>query len=318
MKEILLLSGKLNTRQEPLRLGKITGDGLVISTLVNAINVDFDNNGFTQLREGRSQVIAGAGYHSFWSDPRKSGLAFIVQGAVLSRVNADYSTTQIATLSSDNRGFYLPVNDELLFMNGTNIGWLDGSSFDEFDPQLSEFEQKMPAGQYATMHRGCLVVACKDILYVSKPHKPEIIDERYCMFPMAGYIRMLGGVNTGIWTGTEKGIGFITGDHVDNYKYDSVTNHACPDGAFLLTTEENDQKVDNLVAWISEEGFCQGRENGTYRSHSHPNMALPTGSSGVLYERFNNGIRQYVAVVHQPESQRTHTGADIAVNTVTV
>jgi hypothetical protein len=315
--EFLLISGKLNNRQKQMRLGKLSPDEMVLSTLVVAENVDFDNNGETSQRLGR--VVAYAGVpHSFWTHPHNDSIGYFVEAGVLMKLNADFSATAVVTLPSNSQMRFVTVNQEIVCSNGEVIGWLNDTTFTPFAKELTQFEKRTPAGQYLSFFRGVLYVASGDVFYASKPWNIEVMDERYCHFPMAGRIRMLSAVEDGIWISTDRELGFISGKGTDKFEFNHRTHSVCPDGAFIEEVEETEDSVAQFVTWVSEEGFCQGTDGGEYRNLSGNDVALPNGETGHLFRVFNNGIRQYVAVIHGPEYTRTYTLPDLETNELTI
>lgn len=320
MDEFLLISGKLNNRQKQNRLGKLGPDTTTLTTLVEAENVDFDNNGETTQRLGREVAFAeaGSGIHSMWVHPRDNQIGYFIEDAVLWKLEVGYSNTMVTTLNSNNPAVYECVNDEVVITNGTDIGWLNGPTFTPFSPGLNNFETPTVPGQYLAFFRGVLYVASGSILYASKPYHVEVMDERYCQFPMNGHIRMLGAVEDGIWIGTEKTIGFMPGKGVDEFEFNHVSDNACPDGCFLVTTEETDDGNQTYVTWVSKEGFCQGTDGGDYANLSGNDIALPEGTTGHLFRFFNDGIRQFIAVIHGPEYDRTYSVPDLNTNERTI
>jgi hypothetical protein len=129
---------------------------------------------------------------------------------------------------------------------------------------------------------------------------------------------MLGAVEDGIWIGTAKQIGFIKGKQIDDYDYEPISDKPCPDGCFIRTQETEEEEIKDVVAWTSQEGFCEGRDSGAYSNKSHGECTLPDGEFGTMIERYLNGIRQYVAVIHKPDSPRKHTDATLTINEVTI
>lgn len=315
--DFLLIAGKLNNRQKHMRLGKLSPDQEVLSTLVVAENIDFDNNGEISQRLGRELAYSGTP-HSFWTHPKDDSIGYFVEAGVLKKMNSDFTATEVFTLGSNNRLSYKVVNAEIVVSNGIDIGWLNDTTFSPFAPSLGEFEKATPAGQYLSFFRGVLYVASGSVLYASKPWNIEKMDERFCQFPMAGWIRMLAAAEDGIWISTNKSLGFISGKGVDNFEYNHATNSVCPDGAFLVETEESDGAIANFVTWASEEGFCQGTDSGTYKNLSGNEVSLPNGDTGHVFRVFNNGIRQYIAVIHGPNYTRTYLLPTLTINEVTI
>lgn len=235
----------------------------------------------------------------------------------LKKLNADFSSTLVTELNSNAPMAYEMVNQEIVISNGTDIGWLKETTYDAFAPSCEEFEVPMSAGQYLSFHKGCLYVANGSVLEVSKPHDVERRDERYSLFPMAARIGMLAAVDDGLWI-SHKEVGFISGKGVDGLEYVHVTDATPPDGCFAVVVEDSEDDVKSFVLWASEEGFCKGGSGESYTNQSFGDVGLPEGEYGSLYHRFKNGIRQYIAVIHKPDSERTYTNPDLDITESTI
>jgi len=319
MTDVLLVAGKLNNRQKATRLGKIPpSDNPILTTLTLAENIDIDNNGEVSIRDGRELVLAGSP-HSFWVHPQDDQIGYFVENSVLKKLNTDLTATTVTTLNSNSRLDYELVNSEIVVSNGVDLGWLKETTYDPFSPPvLEQFEVATPAGQYIALHKGCLYVLKGSILYVTKPHKIEVMDSRYCTFPMAGYGRMLGAVEDGVWIATEKEVGFIHGKSVDGLEYEHITDSVPADGCFEMITEEGEEEVESFILWASPEGFCKGTSGAKYTNKSFKDCTLPGGEYGSFFTRFNNGIRQYIAVIHKPDMERNYTAPDLNTNEVVI
>lgn len=319
MAEIRLVPAKLNNKQDPLRLGGFEdARNPVVSTMVLAQNVDVDSNAIATRRIGRTLRYTGV-THSFWTYPKDNGVAYFVEASTLKKLNADYTTVTIAALNSNRPLHYEEINGEIAVSNGVDIGWLSGTVYTPFSQTLTQFETAMPAGQYLAydMGDGSLLSASEYTIYRSKPYNAEVKDDRFSMFPMDGYVRMLACVEDGWWVATEKHVSFVRRDGMDGFTFVHISDNPPPDGAFEAGWEEFEGVKRRYVAWISVDGFCVGLAGGKYENMS-PDTALPTGSTGKLFRRTLNGIEQFVAIVHNPEGAESYTAPSLNVNTISV
>jgi len=314
---IMLEPGKLNNKVDPIKLGVIDFRDPAITALTSAVNIDLDNNSTVSRRTGRTQRYAGS-THSFWVHPKNNQLAYFVEDGVLKKLATDYTAATVATLSTDLPLRYEVVNDQVVASNAVDIGWLGEDEFDGFAASLGQFEVAMPAGQYLGFYKGTLYVANGTIVTASKPHNIERRDERYSMFPMNGYIRMLAAVEDGLWVATDQRVAFVQGGGPDEFTYTDVTDNIPPDGGFSVGWEEEGEGVRRVVRWVSKEGFCTGRAGGAYESLSFGDVALPPGASGHCFRRDNNGIKQYVAVIREPGEDDSFVPPVLAINAIVV
>jgi hypothetical protein len=311
-----LIPGLLNNRQDPLRLG-VTGKEAVVSTLVTANNVDFDAAGTCSLRKGRTLKSAASAPHSLWVHPSNSALAFFVEGGWLKKLNTDYSSTAIGTLSANANASFLAVNGEVIVSNGTDIGWVS-SAFEAFSPLLGIFEAVMPAGQYLGFSKGCLLVASGDTVYVSKPWNVERRDTRLSEFPVGGYLRMLGVVDDGWYGATDKGVFFVSGTSVDDFALRYISKYAPADGCFLADFEQVGTAQMPVVFWASHEGFCVGRAGGNYQNFWQSQVVLPDGGKGKYFKVMDNGTERHIAVICNPVTIGAYEAPTLTVETITI
>ena len=319
MADIILTPGTVNNRQDPIKLGVIEDfRNPSISKLTLAQNVDLDNNGMATRRIGRTLRLAGSP-HSFWVSPLDRYLAYFVEDSVLKKLNIDYTAAAVTTLNSNRPLSCEVLNGEIVVSNGSDIGWLSGTSYTAFAPVLTQFELAMPAGQYLAFDHGDATLLCASgsVIYRSKPHYADVRESRLSEFPMDGYVRMLGTVEDGWWVATEKHVSFVQRDGDEGFTFVHISNNVPPDGCFTAGWEETEGGQRRYVCWATVDGFCVGRAGGRYENIS-PDVALPTGDSGRLFSRTHNGIRQYIAVINGPEGAENFTAPTLTVHSITV
>jgi hypothetical protein len=119
--------------------------------LTEAVNVDIDDSGRVSRRAGTTLQVAGAA-HSLWSDGED---CLYVAGSALKRLNADFSSTTLATgLLLDMPNNYVAVNGNIYWSNGQQSGALAngrsrswGMTLPE-PPGLLAIAGLLPAGAY--------------------------------------------------------------------------------------------------------------------------------------------------------------------------
>lgn len=86
-----------------------------------AINVDINRSGQLRRRAGFTLKTAGT-THSLWSDTLGT-MCYFVRAGQLCRLNADFSSTALASLKSPGSPVsYEKINDEVYFSNGVDTG----------------------------------------------------------------------------------------------------------------------------------------------------------------------------------------------------
>jgi hypothetical protein len=180
----------------------------------------------------------------------------------------------------------------------------------------------MPAGEYIAYldNEGVLLVASGSVVYRSKPWNPQVRDARFSEFPMNGKVRMLATVEDGWFVATEKNVSFAQMDAADGYSFRHITDSVPPDGAFYKEfhfDEDKPKESQMRVIWASPNGFIEGTSGGGYENHSYPNVALPEGNKGKVFNRNANGTNQYLAVIFNPEDDDNYVAPSLLKNRIT-
>lgn len=130
----------------------VTAERFSIGDLDVASNIDLDKTGRMARRAGYTRVGTGA-THSLWANPQGTE-CYCMQGAVLNRVNADYSLTPLATLHASTHVSFWQVNERTFFSNGVDTGVVEQGAVRTWGvapptlPQVSTTVGAMPAGLY--------------------------------------------------------------------------------------------------------------------------------------------------------------------------
>ena len=90
---------------------------LAETDLATGNNINLNDSGSASRRAGQTLKVAGAS-HSLWCD----AICLCVQAGVLKQINADYSTTTLATGLNADYVNYERVNDRIYWSNGTQSG----------------------------------------------------------------------------------------------------------------------------------------------------------------------------------------------------
>ena len=107
----------INNRLPPERIQSQPSINNPTVDLATATNIDVDDSGRAARRAGQTLKVSGAS-HSLWFD----ALCLCVQSGVLKQINADYSTTTLATGLNADYVNYERVNDRIYWSNGTQSG----------------------------------------------------------------------------------------------------------------------------------------------------------------------------------------------------
>jgi hypothetical protein len=310
MKNVSLALNKgIDNIHDNIQLGDLPEGQIPRLEIVSAAdNIDIDAAGLGRLRGGRVVRLAQTSPHSFWVHPQDKSVAYFVCGSALKKLNVDYSATTVTTLSTNDACRFDVINGEVLVTNGTNIGWLNGTTYAPFSQTLGTFELAMPAGEHVAFlaAEGTLFTANGNMLYRSKPYNCMVRDSRYSEFPMDGSVRMLGAVEDGIWLATDKHVGFIQFDGDNEYRFIFKDSSVPANGCYGTTFVKGTEKPERLVYWAAN-GFFEGKAGGQLVNRSEPLVRLPAGISGSCFRREHRGWYQYVAVIRQKTAGNIYT-----------
>jgi hypothetical protein len=308
--KVVLVAGGLSNRFNPMRLGIVDGNRMEIDKLTRAENVDIADNKAVRMRQGRTKVYNGTP-HSFWADPRAALEVYFVEASTLKQLAVDYTAADVATMTNNNPMVFEPVNDDTVISNGADIGWLKAGVYAAFNPTLGDFEAKTPAGQFLAFFNGKLYVAAGKVLIESKPYNIEVYDTRFGLFPMPAAIRMIGAVEDGLWLSTTQGVAFLRGGGGDEFVYVPRVKPAYY-GAFYAGNDFKDRKV---CAWVSEDGIMLGLAGGQIERVTPDDVAFPSATQGKLFKTMRDGIKQWIAVIHNPGDSNAYEPPAVTVNT---
>lgn len=304
MPKVLFTIGQLDNLHDPVAMGSVGQDGTV-PALTEVVNADCGDERMATRRDGRTLKLAATKPHSAMVNPFR-GDGYFVEGGLIKLLNANLTTTPVAALANNLPCGYEIINGELIISNGTDIGWLAGADYQPFaarfkdDDPNAEHYRVMFAGRFLAFWQGMLWVANGNLLGFSLPGNATTRDNRFCRIPMDGTLRMLAGVEDGLWVATEKHVSFITGRGPDDLQFRHVSDKVPPYGGFYWGYEEREGGSSRVVAWVSEDGFCEGRAGGAYRNLSQGKVSLPSGSEGLVAHREHKGMSQYLAVIREP------------------
>lgn len=164
-------------------------------------------------------------------------------------------------------------------------------------PLRTQFMQGAPAGQIVAWHDGRTYVVDGNIIYPSQPYSLELFDVRdFMQYP--DRVTLFAPVDDGIWIGTEKEIGFISGSGPDSFAYKKKAGY----GAIFGTQAYNFQQTKNgevrYVLWTADNGICAGYPGGAFSNltESHYRYSQPNEGCALL-RKPTAGPTQYLTVL---------------------
>ncbi len=295
-RRVKLVFHGIDNKHDPETLGVIDRENPVLKWLTEAIDVDIDDAGGIDQREGYALAISGT-QHSGWS--RGSSAAYFVEGAVLKQLDPALSVVALLSLSTNDRMRFVDAGVAVVFTNGTDIGTIINGSASLLGAQTTEFKATMPAGQCIAFLNGCLYVAAGDKIYRSDAYDLEAMDERWSLTPLPGYISMLAAVDDGLWVS----YGDETRFFKDGIIPESLVMEGPPGSAVygtdVLTSGaffEGLQASGDAVVWRASQGICIGGKGGVWENLSEDTYSPKLGVSGAAIVRHSKGQVHYIGL----------------------
>lgn len=166
----------------------------------------------------------------------------------------------------------------------------------------TQFKYSPPAFDVIAMGRNNRVMYAKDnLIFVSDPYAPEHVDEELTTaFP--DRVCMIGGIEGGVFVGTDKKTYFLKGDSMEKAELDIVA----PYGAVLGTLTHIDGALlgdgsvsDILPVWMSHNGLCVGMPGGKVTNLTQVDVVIPKGLKGTTMFRQEGGQNHIISVIQK-------------------
>ena len=291
---------KLQTLDKFMGINNVDPDTRLVPVVVNreyvypllqAANVIIDNSYGIASRPGFDDVLTGTDVHSLWSD---GTTALFVDAASLKKLNTDYTTVTLRSVTAGARMSYAPWNTRVYYTNGYEIGYVLGSTSNLLvDPAL-EFKMPLPAGKFIEYYRGCLYVANDNVLYRSDP-LCDYFDVRKGYHQFSGNITMLRAVDTGLYVADEK-VWWLKGDTGDEFDRTEAYSSKPIPYTDIRTNGQNvgDGAKGNVALWTGKSGICIGDNSGQVVNLTEARYTFAECSEGAVFVRESGNVRHYV------------------------
>jgi hypothetical protein len=208
---------------------------------------------------------SGSGLASVITVPAGSGLIFSLP------VSHDPDVVSKALyLSTPNSNvMYLA----LLLPNATTVSQYTNDTLELDLPLVTQFLSTPPAGQLISYYRGHILVAKDDYIYISDPFGYELFDLRKNI-ATNGRVTMLatiedverimmgGGLQSGVFVGTDVSCGVLAGTELEKMQYVLKTDYGVIEGALAYVDGslfgDDSTGARPLPIWLSTDGICVG------------------------------------------------------------
>ena len=170
-------------------------------------------------------------------------------------------------------------------------------------PLTTQFMVPAPAGQLVSYYRGHMFVAVGSVLYMSEPFAYEMFDLRnYIEFDapitMIAPIEDRAGAVAGVFIGTEKSTGVLTGSGPADFQYVAKVDYGVVLGALDYVDGtllgEGATNAKQLPMWLSAQGICVGMPMMEVENQTRGRYDLTANGTGAA--TFMPPANKFVAV----------------------
>lgn len=282
----------INNRQA----GNLLPDG----TVQDALNVDFDKQGFAHRRTGYTKRSDGVAMHSAWSG---SNVSFIVNQGNLCSVDSALALTVLRAgiagkVSYAEVGNTVYASDGFVFLaikNGVSSpGGEDASTYE--DGTLLP----LPPGIIVREYRGRLYTVSENIVYYSEPLFYEVYRAATNWIPMPDDITVFEPVKNGIWVVSDK-TRFLSGTSPEQFSVVEASDSTAAVGTSCsLVHGYGPDKVSGVI-WHSDRGAVLGTDDGQLIYLQADNVTPHVASEGFGFVREMDGQRHFITSLKAPE-----------------
>lgn len=299
--------------------------------LKSCMDFALQKDGSHKVRNGSTKIINLTDGHSFWSDSTGT-VAFCVDGTSLKRINANRTTTTLATVKkgarmryiehktldnagTQNRGIYMGNGHVMYkYINGTLSTWGDIDPY-AYDLYGDEFDFGRPAGVYKTpplsnifvSHYASIFVAYGRFLFGSEPRSPESF-RMIAFVPASETITAVSADVGHIYIHTHNMTKVLTGRGMHDF-YETEY----PIGA--VKQQPNYSLGYPLL--MGKQGWIRDIE-GVPQRIDFENFELDLRSASEAFLGYNQATREVLCTVNVPEYTATMTGGSTSSGTMTV
>lgn len=274
---------------------------LDVQELVEAPNVDIDNEGRAKRRDGYTRKFVPTDKtHSMWSNDR---VCFVIDGTTLKRIHEDYSATVIRNNVSNLPMEFVDVNEKVYYSNASVNGWVDTLGVDNrYDTPTVNYKAKPQPAQHIEYYNGRIYHAKDHTIWFTDPYNFGAIDMRTNAIKMKDEVTMMQAVDNGIFVSIgdindRSSIIFLSGDAPENFTSIEVASYGAIEGTAVKPRPAfvGDGANGKTVLWTSRKGVCLGGNGGSFKNLTATRYEVPVNRYGAGQFRIIDGLPQYIA-----------------------
>lgn len=151
----------------------------------------------------------------------------------------------------------------------------------------TQYLTRMMPGEFVTYWMGRLIVARDRTLCWSEPMNYGLTSLRHNTMQMEHRIKMIAGMEGGLFVGTSDGVSFFNGTKPKDWNR-TITSATAPCKRTLTIMKGDDLDSDygqagkQVAVWLSESGFVLGTEQGAIITPQANRLRIPLALSGSL------------------------------------
>lgn len=165
----------------------------------------------------------------------------------------------------------------------------------------TQFRVPPPKGRFVLEWRGHLLVANENTVWYSFPYEPEHFDLGGRFWQFQRDIRMIVGVDAGVFISTDTETVFLAGASPETVKPRPAQPFSAIEGTAVLCRASmfsDEASADaQAVVWVSQRGVCVGMPDGSITNLTEQQYTFPAAPRGAGVVREKDGIVQYLGVL---------------------
>lgn len=279
MNDIRVFAGSigLDTVADPVR---VRGEKDIVG-LQAAVNVSIDATFRVNRRKGLSLIQSGV-FHSLYKD-------FVVKGTSLYRINSDLSTTGIRSGLTDAWMSYEQIGERTYYTNSHELGYVHGNVSYTWSkgtyqgPDTNRVFSGPITGSHLAFAMARMFISEGNVVWWSEPYDVNLYNKAESFFQFPSKIRMLKGVDEGLFISTETDTWFCRGVN----PLEMTATKVAPFPAFEWTDAADrlpgieigleDPRL--CVFWASPEGAMAGTPTGAVVNLNKRKIIYPESCS---------------------------------------
>ena len=165
--------------------------------------------------------------------------------------------------------------------------------YDSGKPLDTQFLSKPPAGRIIRRFNGRFYIADGAVVWFTEAYAPDLVHRGRGFFQFAAPVTVMEPGESGMWFVSDK-TEFYAGAGPEDFEVKQKLGYGAVYGTSQLLPRTQD------AVWYSEKGVVMGTKDGQATNLQEANVAAGSGTAGASLVREQDGIRQVVVSVRDP------------------